>query len=156
MSDENNELARLSAIHAASNACARYRREAAGRDVWQTPTELAASGVGDCEDFAIDAMFRVIKFHYVARLGCCRRSDDQLHMVCLAYSPGTTADPWVLDVVADAVCRLSERQDLELIYELGLAGIYVDGDIVGGIGHNAKWKDVIDLLTNPRTPPLAR
>ena len=92
-------------------------------------------------------MFRAIKRHYVARVGCCRRSDDQMHMVCLAYSTETTSDPWVLDVAADAVCRLSERPALELIYELGLAGIYVDGDLVGGLDSHAMWDDVLYRMT---------
>ena len=151
MSNDNDELAKLSAIHSASNACARYRREPAGRDVWQTPAELAASGVGDCEDFAIDAMFRVLNpwAPNVAMLGCCLRDDGQMHMVCLVYSYQTTADPWVLDVAVDAVCRLSERQDLTLIYELGMAGVYVMGELVGGVGHNAMWKDVLARMMAP-------
>ena len=121
MSDDNDELAQLSAIFAANKSCARYQREAAGRDVWQTPAELAASGVGDCEDFAIDAMFRVIhaKLPGTALVGYCVRNDSQAHMACLYY-PLEAADPWVLDVAVDAVCRLSERPDLKVLFELGV------------------------------------
>ncbi len=144
MSDEHDELAQLSAIFAANKSCARYQREPAGRDVWQTPAELAASGVGDCEDFAIDAMFRVINAGMTARLGCWWRSDGQMHMVCLVY--GEAKDPWVLDVAVDAVCRLSERPDITPIYELGMAGVYVMGKLVGGVGQNAMWKDVLERL----------
>ena len=44
-------------------------------------------------------------------------------MVCLYYPPGDT-DPQVLDVAVDAVCRLSERPDLVVLYELDAAGIH--------------------------------
>jgi predicted transglutaminase-like cysteine proteinase len=143
---DSHELATLSAIHAASNACARYQRESGGRDVWQTPAELAASGVGDCEDFAIDAMFRTINAGMSARIGCCRRSDDQMHMVCMVY--GSFTDPWVLDVAVDAVCRLSDRPDLELVYELGVDGVYVGGKRVGGVERNALWAGVLERMSS--------
>ena len=139
----------LQAILDASNTCARYEREPPGRDTWQTPAELAASGVGDCEDFAIDAMIRAIqaKFPGTARLGCCARSDNQAHMVCLYY-PLETTDPWVLDVAADDVCRLSERPDMTVLYELGVDGIFVQGSKAGPASQNAMWAAVLARMAD--------
>ncbi len=120
MSDEKI----LADILAASNACAKYQREPAGRDRWQTPAELKASGAGDCEDFAIDAMARLEGLPGHARLGWCLRLDSGKkigHMVCL-YHDG--ADQWVLDVNSDAPCLLSERPDLEVVMELDTDGVY--------------------------------
>ena len=139
----------LLAILDASNTCARYEREPSGRDTWQTPAELAASGVGDCEDFAIDAMFRVIRAELpgVARLGCCARSDNQVHMVCLYY-PLEATDPWVLDIAVDDVCRLSERPDLTVLFELGVDGIYVERGKVGPASQNAMWASVLTRMAD--------
>lgn len=106
----------VSAIHAAINASHRYQREE--HDNWQTPAEFDASGVGDCEDFAI-AYWHALHQH--ARLAWCWRSDRQAHMVCLYYDD---ADPLVLDVAVDAVCRLSERPDLVVMYELDAQGLH--------------------------------
>ena len=145
---DDDELAQLSAIHAAIHAYVRYQMESGARDMRRAPDGLVALGADDCENFAIDDMFRVIKagMPVEARLGYCWRRDGQMHMVCLVYSIGTKADPWILDIAADSVCRLSERLDLKLIYELGLDGIYVDGDLVGGVGNNALWASVLDRV----------
>ena len=133
-------------ILSASNTCARYEREPPGRDTWQTPAKLAASGVGDCEDFAIDAMFRVIQagLEGEVSLGCFTRGSNviEMHMVCL-YLPPQEADPWVLDVVADDVCRLSERPDLKEVYRLDQHGIFVGGRRVGGAADVAPWAAVM-------------
>ena len=139
----------LLAIMDASNTCARYEREPPGRDMWQTPAELAASGVGDCEDFAIDAMFRVIRAELpgTVRLGYCARSDNQAHMVCL-YCPLEATDPWVLDVVADDVSRLSERPDLTVVFELGVDGMFVRGSKVGTVRQSAMWAAVLARMAD--------
>lgn len=121
----------LQAIHTAINTSHRYEREAPGRDDWQTPAEFDASGVGDCEDFAIRYWYALRDFPGMARLAGCMRSDGQTHMVCL-YSPEgrrgeaclAPTDPVVFDVAVDAVCRLSERPDLLVMYELDVAGIH--------------------------------
>ena len=125
------EHEQLSAILAASNGCARYKHEPDGADVWRTPAELAESGVGDCEDFAIDALFRIqaAGLPGTARLGCCAigsGGNGLMHMVCL-YRPAEGDDPWVLDVAIDYLLRLSERHHLTVMYELGLDGIFGGG-----------------------------
>ena len=142
----------VQAIHTASNACARYQHEPYGGDVWQTPAELAESGVGDCEDFAIDALFRIRAAGLLGRvrLACCVLGggvSSDLHMVCLHYPP-ESADPWVLDVAVDAVCRLTERPDLAVVYELGLDGVFLDGvrfkgRKVGSVEKMPPWADVL-------------
>ena len=139
----------LQAILTASNTCARYEREPPGRDMWQTPAELARSGVGDCEDFALDAMFRVTwaELPGTARVGYCFRSDNQAHMVCL-YRPPHEADPWVLDVAVGDVCRLSERPDLVVVYELGVDGIFVQNGKVGPVARNAMWAAVLARMAD--------
>lgn len=135
----------VQAIHTASNACARYEHEPAGGDVWQTPAELAESGVGDCEDFAIDALWRIraAGLPGMGHLGFCRRSDSVMHMVCLYYPP-EAADPWVLDVAVDAVCRLSERPDLTVIFTLGVDGIFGrDGRTLADVEQVPPWAGVL-------------
>lgn len=131
----------LQDILAASNACARYEREQG--DVWQTPAELAASGKGDCEDFAIDAWARADG--YTARLAWCLRQDADArrsHMVCMIYED---SDPWVLDVNADAVCRLSERPDLVVVLEMDAAGVYIRG-VSKPVSTIQQWADVLKRM----------
>ena len=115
--------ATVEAVFSSINAAYQYRHEPLGLDLWLTPAEFMAAGGGDCEDFAI-AYWHALRHHQGhARVACCWRVDKQAHMVCLYYPPDD-ADPLVLDVVADAVCRLSERPDLVVLYELGADGIY--------------------------------
>ena len=147
MTDDSQEA--LQAIHTASNACARYQHEPKGGDVWQTPFELAQSGAGDCEDFAIDALFRIRASGLPgrARLACCARGSD-IHMVCI-YHPLGAVSPWVLDVAADAVSRLYERADLTVLYELGIDGVYLMGRRRGPVDHCAPWADVLRRMAGP-------
>jgi len=130
-------------IFAACNACAKYEQEPQGRDRWQTPAELKASGAGDCEDFAI-AYWRHLKDAGLpARLAWCFRKDDRRrsHMVCLCMDD----DPWVLDVAVDAVCRLSERPDLEVIMELDTDGVHVGG-AVKPVQLIPEWAGVLERM----------
>ena len=131
----------LADILAASNACARYVPERLGRDRWQTPAELWAAGAGDCEDFAIDAWQRLREAGLPARLGWCFRQDadrKRSHMVCLCQG-------WVLDVNADAVCRLSERPDLEIVMELDADGVHIGTD-VKPVSLIPEWADVLKRI----------
>lgn len=141
-------MASLQVIHTASNACARYEHESG--DVWQTPAELAVSGVGDCEDFAIDAWARAKAAGYKARVAWCLRHDadaPRSHMVCLVREDD---DPWVLDVVADAVCRLSERPDLAIIMEMDDAGVYVR-EVRKSVSTIRPWADVLGRIEAQET-----
>ena len=115
--------ATVDAVFASINAAYRYQPEAPGRDDWRTPAEFMAAGGGDCEDFAI-AYWHALRHHQGhARVACCWRVDKQAHMVCLYYPPDD-ADPLVLDVAVDAVCRLSERPDLVVLFALDAEGLY--------------------------------
>lgn len=120
--------ATVDSVFASINDAYDYQPEAPGRDDWRTPAEFDAAGGGDCEDFAIAYWYalRHQHDHGLARVACCYRTDKQMHMVCLYYPPGDT-DPQVLDVAVDAVCRLSERPDLVVMYELDAAGIHTRG-----------------------------
>ena len=115
--------ATVDAVFESINAAYRYQPEPPGRDEWRTPAEFDAAGGGDCEDFAIAYWHAMMHHHGHARIACCWPSDKQAHMVCLYYPPGDT-DPQVLDVAVDAVCRLSERPDLVVMYELDAAGLH--------------------------------
>ena len=115
--------AAVEAVFKSINTAYRYQPEAPGRDDWRTPAEFAAAGGGDCEDFAIAYWHALRNHNGHARVAFCWRSDRQAHTVCLYYQPDD-ADPLVLDVVVDAVCRLSERPDLVVLYELDADGIY--------------------------------
>ena len=120
--------ATVEAVFASINAAYRYQPEPDGRDEWRTPAEFAAAGGGDCVDFAI-AYWHALRHqhdHGHARVARCERADKQAHMVCLYYPPGDS-DPLVLDVAVDAVCRLSERPDLVVMYEVDAAGIHSHG-----------------------------
>ena len=120
----------LQAIHTAINAAHRYRREAPGRDDWQTPAEFDASGEGDCEDFAIAYWHALRDVPGDARLAICLRGVES-HMVCLYYPPGADpdeADPVVFDVAVDAVCPLSLRPDLVVICTVDAHNIYAGRD----------------------------
>lgn len=98
------------------NANARYRQEPVGRDCWQTPDELRASGFGDCEDFAIAYWAALRSADIDARLVCVAfEQQSEAHMVC-------QAGDWTLDVLADTPYRMSERDDLvAIVYALGEA-----------------------------------
>ena len=115
--------ATVESVFASINSAHRYQPEAPGRDDWRTPAEFMAAGGGDCEDFAIAYWHALRHHHGHARVACCWRTDKQAHMVCLYYPPNDT-DPLVMDVAVDAVCRLSERPDLVVLYELDRAGIH--------------------------------
>ena len=120
--------ATVESVFASINSAYRYQPEAPGRDDWRTPAEFDAAGGGDCEDFAI-AYWWALRHqhdHGHARVACCWHTNKKAHMVCLYYPPGDT-DPLVLDVAVDAVCRLSERPDLVVLYELDGAGIHSRG-----------------------------
>ena len=134
----------LQAIHTSSNTCARYEREHG--DVWQAPAELAESGVGDCEDFAIDAWARAKAAGYTARVAWCLRQDADArrsHMVCLIREDD---DPWVLDVAVDAVCRLSERPDLAVVLEMDDDGVHTPKGVLKPANHVQQWADVLGRM----------
>ena len=135
--------ATVEAVYASINAAYRYQPDAPGRDEWRTPAEFMAAGGGDCEDFAI-AYWHALRHQYdhgQARIACCYRAGKQMHMVCLYYPPGDT-DPQVLDVAVDAVCRLSERPDLVVLYELDANGIHSRGH-TRPVTHVAPWAGVL-------------
>ena len=137
--------ATVEAVYASINAAYRYQPETPGRDEWRTPAEFDAAGGGDCEDFAIAYWHALRHHHGRARVACCYRTDKQMHMVCLYYPPGDT-DPQVLDVAVDAVCRLSERPDLVVLYELDDAGIHSRGSTRPAV-QIAPWAGVLARLS---------
>lgn len=109
----------LARILTAVNDAYPYRREIGYRDEWRTPDEMRAAGGGDCEDFAIAywAVIRATRLPGEPRVA--RLDTVQPHMVCLHYGPDC-ADPWVLDVLADDVYRLSQAQPTaRVVFELG-------------------------------------
>lgn len=116
-------------LHWVNSQC-RYVKEPRDEDTWLTYKELLAKGEGDCEDFAI-AYWGLIykrKLSKDIRLACIDISPP--HMVCCYYAEGDK-DPYVLDVLADKVYRLSDT-DYRIIYELGIengiATCWVDGE----------------------------
>lgn len=130
--------ATLHAVLAEVNASAGYRHEPAGRDYWQTPDELRASGAGDCEDFAI-AYWAALRGQCPPPQLACLVLDGQreTHMVCLCGE-------WVLDVLADAPYRLQDREDvLFLAYVLGERNggpaMWVDSHLRPA---TERWRDV--------------
>ena len=132
------------AVHATINAQHIYRREAPGCDVWQTPAEFTVSAAGDCEDFAIAYWHALRACPGPAYIAWCRRADaggPQAHMVCLYYPPGST-DPLVLDVAADAVCALSDRFDLAVVFEFDAHGLYL-GAAMRPVSQLTPWADVL-------------
>jgi predicted transglutaminase-like cysteine proteinase len=109
----------LTRLHAGINAACRYAPEPAGRDEWRTPAQLFRQG-GDCEDFAIAYWHAVRALLPALEAEVARLDTDPPHMIC-TVGPGP--DPWVLDVLADAPYRLSERVDRAgIVYALGADG----------------------------------
>ena len=137
------------AVYASINAAYRYQPEAPARDEWRTPAEFDAAGGGDCEDFAIAYWYALRHQHGRARVARCERSDKQAHMVCLYYPPGDS-DPQVLDVAVDAVCRLSERPDLAVVYELDAQGLYSLQD-THPPSQPSLWADVLARMAQQGT-----
>ena len=133
--------ATVEAVFASINAAYDYRHEPAGLDLWLTPVEFMAAGGGDCEDFAIAYWHALRHHHGYARVACCWHTDKQAHMVCLYYPPNDT-DPQVLDVAVDAVCWLSERPDLVVLYELDADGIH-NRTGTRPVTHIAPWAGVL-------------
>jgi predicted transglutaminase-like cysteine proteinase len=62
----------ITTINNSDNHLIRYRAD--GADIWATPTETAARGAGDCEDFAIAKLWLLRSIGYTA---------DQLQLVVL-------------------------------------------------------------------------
>ena len=140
-------LATVESVFASINEAYHYQPEAPGRDEWRTPAEFMGAGGGDCEDFAI-AYWHALRHqhdHGQARVACCWRVDRQAHMVCLYYPTGDT-DPQVLDVAVDAVCRLSERPDLVVVYELDANGIHRRGH-TRPVTQIAPWAGVLARMS---------
>lgn len=142
--------ATVDSVYASINAAYRYRPEAPGRDEWRTPAEFDAAGGGDCEDFAIAYWHALRHHHGKARLACCWRADQQLHMVCVYYPLGDT-DPLVLDVAVDAVCRLSERPDLVVLYELDADGIHTRRE-TRPVAQTEPWAGVLARMQSTGLP----
>ena len=132
-------------VHSRINTTHTYQREPPGRDVWQTPQEFDASGVGDCEDFVIAYWHALQSEPGRTRLAVCRRSDNEMHMVCLHWDADGFG-PWVLDVAADAVCELRDRDDLTMIFEFDQHGLYC-GDSMRPASQMARWADVLARIT---------
>ena len=128
-------------VHSRINTTHTYQRELPGQDAWQTPQEFDAAGVGDCEDFAIAYWYALQSEPGRTRLAVCRRSDNEMHMVCL-YWDADGFGPWVLDVAADAVCELRDRDDLTMIFEFDQHRLYC-GDAVRPASQMTRWADVL-------------
>ncbi len=139
----------------------RYEADQPGADYWQTPAESFRRGAGDCEDFAIACWSTAMQWASspelrdeagTLRLGWLLSDDAETsHMVCVALPPDED-DPWVLDMLADTVHRLSQRDDgLRLLVTLGL-----DADNRPAAWHGfgrqaassqpAKWVDVLQRM----------
>lgn len=139
----------------------RYAADPPGADYWQTPVESFRRGAGDCEDFAIACWGTATRWAAdpdlrdligEARLAwLLSDTGDVSHMVCVA-TPLGEVDPWVLDVLADQVHRLSERDDgLHVAVTLGIDDDGVPACWQGLNGEKskvapAKWADVVRRL----------
>lgn len=129
-------IGKLRAIHALIN-CAKYVSDVG--DNWKTPAELMAQG-GDCEDFAIAYWCALRNAGGRTRIAYL---PGPAHMVCLHYDG---PDPWVLDVLADDVYRLSDVGRAP-VYELGVRGA-IPACWVNGVSAPVpqKWADVYRRL----------
>ena len=124
------------------NQRARYQHEPDGKDVWQTPAETYRLGTGDCEDFAAAYWFEVLDYATTSnpRIAWMMLRDvKEPHMVCLVGD----GDPWVLDVLADAPYRLSERDDVLSIWAIGDPPTKAAGV---AFAVSAKWIDVLTRI----------
>ena len=130
----------LDDLNAGVNRRAAHRPDTdSGRlDQWATPTELAARGAGDCEDFAIAKYFALVAAGWPpARLrivygrlrfggGDVWRAHVALVVLPEAGAPIDAAV--VLDSVLDEVRTLSRRPDLEIRLSFNADGVWAGLD----------------------------
>lgn len=104
-------------------------------DVWLTPFETLARGLGDCEDIAIAKFFLLLAAGVDAagvRLLYARYRDPSVpglttaHLVAIARQP--FADPFVLDNLNLLLLPLSQRSDLEPVFSFDRAHLWEGAD----------------------------
>lgn len=118
-------------------------------DYWATPREMLISNGGDCEDFVAAKYFTLrqlgipdqnMRLTYVKALKL-----NQPHMV-LAYSTEPTADPLILDNLAQKILPASQRNDLIPVYSFNGQGLWLtrkqSSIRLGGPERLSLWQEV--------------
>lgn len=103
MAESRPTIDALSLINSSVNNLIRYRADAS--DKWSTPVETAASGTGDCEDYAIAKMWLLRSIGYRA---------DQLQLVVLRDTR-TTAFHAVLAVHVGAASYILDNMSSRVL-----------------------------------------
>ena len=129
----------------------------AGRgDQWATPAELAASGAGDCEDFAIAKYFALVgagvppeRLRIVygrLQVGAGDVWRPHVALVVLPEASGSIGTAAVLDSVIDEVRPLSRRPDLQVRLSFNQDGVWAGPDrapAARGAGRLRPWAQVL-------------
>ena len=118
-------------------------------DYWATPREMLISNGGDCEDFVTAKYFTLrqldipdqnMRLTYVKSLKL-----NQPHMV-LTYSAKPTADPLILDNLAQMILPASQRKDLIPVYSFNGQGLWLtrkqNSIRLGGSERLSLWQEI--------------
>lgn len=133
---------RLAAINAHINRAIQYRPDKG--DYWQTPVETWEKRSGDCEDYAIAKLARVLDAGWPttsARLVYCRRvigRIEQAHMVL-------DVDGQVLDNLGMAINSWDDRPDLYPLLRFTATQLWAGDTLTtqDPMKRLSQWRDVI-------------
>ncbi|MGQ0502552.1 MAG: transglutaminase-like cysteine peptidase [Panacagrimonas sp.] len=132
-------------------------------DYWATPLETIATGLGDCEDFAIAKYMSLrvlgipqsrLRLIYVRALVPGSGSTlPQAHMV-LGYFPAANGEPRILDNLVGEIEWASARTDLTPVFSFNDEGLWA-GNIKAPSDPTARlsrWRDVLARLREEGFP----
>jgi len=123
-------------------------------DYWASPLEMFGKGAGDCEDYAIGKYFALtaagiaparLRLVYVKAMLGGVGGVQQAHMV-LAYYPGPTAEPLILDNLIGDIRPASRRPDLVPVFSFNADGLWqgTQGPDAGDPTQRlSRWREVL-------------
>jgi predicted transglutaminase-like cysteine proteinase len=128
------------------------------QNYWATPTELLASGGGDCEDFALAKYFTLrhlgvadekLQITYV-KIFLPKSGSIRSHMV-LSYYATAESDPLILDNLVTDVLPALRRRDLTPVYGFNGTGLWLarerkQGRQVESIDEFSLWNDLLERM----------
>ena len=101
------------------------------KDYWATPIESLIQNAGDCEDFSIAKYFTLLELGVPVsqlKISYVKIIDYQQSHIVLAYYPTADSDPLILDNVNKKILKISQRTDLQPIFNFNDEGIWSQDD----------------------------
>lgn len=150
------ELEKVGAVNDFFNSIPYYtdRKHWKKEDYWATPVEKLSTFGGDCEDYAIAKYYTLrelgIKDEKLRIMYVKAMEWDEAHMV-LAYYPGNSSPPLVLDNINKELKPANERKDLIPVFSFNADGLYLakaqgSGKRVGGPEKMKLWSDMMKRM----------